>query len=214
LWGKPGEKPAPWLPVTFQLRGQVEHAATQRAGGGGIDVGQAVAGLAKPQRRARQTEAGLVWPNSLRASLRETVLTPLRQGRAPSVVFDDLELARSFRSGDWRCSLRGVATSRVDGPGYKALQMVGDITFASQAGLAWRGLADGKTEATAVGSRQRLRLEFGLDVAGLLARGRPGLAPEFLEASSLVRMGGHTDPGHRLTVVEDSQLRLVGGWRF
>jgi hypothetical protein len=69
-------------------------------------------------------------------------------------------------------------------------------------------------EDWAGGSRQRLRLEFGLDFAAPLARTWPRFAPDFLEASSLFRVGGYADPEDRLTTVEDSQVRLVGGWRL
>jgi hypothetical protein len=146
--------------------------------------------------------------------LRETVHTDPRRAEAPAVVFDDLELARGFKGQDWRCSVRGIATSRADGPPYEALRLVGDVTVSGWGGLAFRGLADSKMEEWAGGSRQRLRLEVGLDFAGLLAQAWPAMAPDFLEASGLFKVGGHADPEERLTTVENSQLRLVGGWRF
>jgi hypothetical protein len=214
LWEKPGAGLRPWLPAAFQVWGERENWETQRPGAGGIEIAQATVGLEEPQLQQQRTEVALVWPSGLRASLRETVNTDPRRAEAPTAVFDDLELARGFTGQDWRCSVRGIATSRADGPSYEALWLVGDVTVSGWGGLAFRGLADGKAETWAGGSRQRLRLEVGLDLAAPFARAWPGIAPDFLEASSLFRMGGHTDPDDRLTTVEDSQLRLVGGWRF
>jgi hypothetical protein len=214
LWGEPDKGLAPWLPATVQLWGELEDWETQRSGGGGIEIGQAASGLEAPQLQQRRTEVGLVWPGGLRVSLRETVYADPRDPGARLPVLDDLELARGVQNEGWRCSLRGITTTRADGPSYQALRMIGDVTVPAWGGLAVRGLADSKVEEWAGGSRQRLRLELGLDFAGLLAQAWPAMAPDFLEASGLFKMGGHADPEDRLTIVEDSQIRLVGGWRF
>jgi hypothetical protein len=199
---------ARWMPGSLRMALETEAQRVGRSGDG-FDLGRSLLGMDRPRHAKHRVEVVLGWQQKLSLSY-----SRMAEKRPRPSILDGVQLTRSFQERWSSGSLRTTLSACSTGEPCRMVGFGGEIALPLHRGVSFRSQADMRLETRQDRSRERLDLKTGLDLAGLFGIMPRTFAPTFLEASSLVRMGGHANPDRPLTAVADAQWRLVGGWRF